>query len=124
MRGVARPVDAGQRPQHLQLGRAEPTPGGVARHVAGLFAVDLGIGGITETELQPGLNEVFEARADVHPSVRGDDHVYAEAESTRGDGLDGGLDWLVVATEGGHAVDNEEDVAEAVVDETPARRRR
>ena len=116
-RRVVHPVDAGQRREHLQAAVVEAAAGD-GRDVLRRLAVDLGVGRVAQAQLDAGADEVLDVRPDLHPTRRGDDHVHAVGEAARGDRLDLRLQHLELGAQRAPAVDDEEDVAVAVVGET------
>ncbi len=113
--GALLTVDAGQRGEEMVPLRGEAAAGRLVGHVDRLATVDQRVGGLAEAQLDPGAEDVADLRADVHPAVRRGDHVDAEAETTVGQLVDGGLEILELGAQRRPAVDHQEDVAERVL---------
>ena len=85
-------------------------------HVRGDPAVDLGVARVAEPHLDAGAEHVADLVAEVHPARAGDDDVHPEGQPAPGQLVDLGLELVELGAHRGPAVDDEEDVAVAVVD--------
>ena len=112
---AARAVDARDAGEEVVLGRRDAPTGPALGHVGGDLAVDLGVARVAEAELDPGAEHVADLHAEVHPARRRDDDVDAEGEAATGDAADRLLELVELGADGRPAVDDEEDVAVAVV---------
>ena len=113
--GAAVAVDAREGAEEVELGRDEAATGAADRHQGGDLAVDLGVERVAEAELELGAEDVAHGRAVVGPARRRGDDVEAEGEAARGELLDLHLEVVELGAQRAPAVDDEEDVAPAVV---------
>src|SRR5690606_33610480 len=74
-------VHTGQRREEVQLVRVQTTAGPFRRNPLGDLAVDLRLARVTQSQLDPGTQQVLERRADFRPPVRRDDQVDAERQT-------------------------------------------
>ena len=93
-----------------------PAAGAALGHVGGDPAVDLGVARVAEPQLDAGAEHVADLVAEVHPARLGDDDVHAEGQAAPGQLVDLRLELVELGAHRGPAVDDEEDVAVAVVD--------
>ena len=101
------------------LGGRQAAAGAALGHVRGDPAVDLGVARVAEPHLDAGAEDVADLVAEVHPPRARDDDVHPEGQPAPGELVDLGLELVELGAHRGPAVDDEEDVAVAVVD--PAR---
>ena len=112
--GVGAPVRPREGGEHMELVRAQAPPRTARRDGRGHPAVDLGLGRITEAQLDAGPEQVLERWSDLRPAARGDHHVDPVGETRRREGDDRPLELLVVGPERRPAVDDEDDVGHRV----------
>ena len=116
--GAAVAVDARQGAEEVQLRRHEAATGPADRHERGDLAVDLGVERVAEAQLELGAEDVAHRGAVVGPAGRRGDDVEAEREAAGGQLLDLHLEVVELRAQRAPPVDDEEDVAPAVVGAT------
>ena len=121
--GVGVAVDARQRGEEVQLARHQAAAGAAGRDQRRDPAVDLGVERVAEPQLEPGAERVAHGRAEVGPAAARHEQVEAEREAAAGQLLQVQLEVVEVGAQRAPAVDDEVDVAVAVVDPALALRR-
>ncbi len=112
--GLGAAVDPRQRGQYVQPVTVDAPARPALGYRRRLLTAVLGVGGITEAQLETGPEVVPHRRSHVTPARRGEHHVDAEGQPLGGQHRDLRLQGLEVLPDAGPAVDHEEHVAEGV----------
>ena len=108
-------VDARQRREHVVLRDDDAAARSLLRHVDGDLAVELGVRRVAQAQLDPGAEEVLDLRAEVHPPRGAGQQVDTERQAAAREGLQPRLELVELGADRAPAVDDQEDVAVAVV---------
>ena len=112
---VVSPSIRGQCAEEVELALHQAAARASGRDQLGDLAVDLGVHGVAEPQLEPGAEDVAHRGPEVGPARGGGDDVEAEGEAAGRELLDLHLDVVEVRAQRRPAVDDEEDVAVPVV---------
>ncbi len=116
--GSGLPSTRGSAREEVQLAGHQPASRTAGRHQGGDLAVDLGVDGVAEAQLEAGAEDVAHRGAVVGPAARRGDDVQAEGEPAGSQLLQLELEVVEVGAQGAPAVDDQEHVAVAVVGAT------
>ena len=109
------PSTRGRAARKCSLAVTRPRPGRPVGTSCGDLAVDLGVVGVTEAQLEPGPEDVADRGPEVGPARSAGDQVQAEGQAALGEGLQLHLELVELGAQGAPAVDDQEHVAVAVV---------
>ena len=108
-------VDARQGGQHLQLVAGQAPAGSPLRDVGGDSSVHIGLGRVTETELDPRAQQVLQRGPDLSPPGTRDHQVHAVGQPLRAQVHHRLLKSLELGLERQPAVEHQKDIPERVL---------
>ena len=107
------PVD-GQGDHHVQSLTGKAAARFFAWHLLRLLAVDVGVGGVTQPQLDARADLIFQRRSDLCPARCRQHHVYTERKPLRRQGSDRLLERFELMAQGCPAIDDKENIAKRI----------